>query len=1479
MDPQQRLLLEVAWETVENAGQSPDELASAPVGVFVGISNSDYVHLQNRRGPAAIDTHTGTGTMNSIAAGRLAYVLGIQGPCLSVDTACSSSLVAVHLAVQSLREGHCQTALAGGVNLILDPTPMLALSRLRALSLDGRCKTFDAAADGYGRGEGCGLVLLKRLSDAQKDGDRILAVIRGSAINHDGRSNGLTAPNRQAQEAVIRLALEEAGVEPAAVSYLEAHGTGTLLGDPIEVRAADAVYGQGRSPEQPLAVGSVKTNIGHLESAAGVAGLLKVVLALQHKAIPAHLNLDDPNPYIPWDDMSVRVPTELEEWQPVNGCHLAGVSSFGLSGTNAHLLVERYEQPQAAPSRTDRPRHLLVLSAKEPEALQCLAESYSHRLCEPNVSLADICYTASTGRARLKHRAAIVAGDTDEAVQLLEAMNAGKRKATVVSGVSDSRNPARLAMLFTGQGSQYAGMGRQLYETQPTFWRVINECDVLLQDELQQPLTSVLYPEDAQDERMADSTYAQPALFAVELALYELWKSWGVVSEFVMGHSLGEYAAACAAGIFSWEDALRLVAARGRLMHELPSNGDMAAVAASEQIVRQHIEACDEPVAISAVNGPEQTVISGSFTAIETALTRLKHYGISTSQLAVTHAFHSPSMEPMLDEFKAICQTVDFAPPKIPIADNVQGEVRGDAMASPDYWRQQIREAVRFGDAITALDALGANVYLEVGPNTTLAGLGKQCVAGEERLWLSSLRPRRDDWSAMLQGLAELFVRGVNIDWRGFDRDYERRKVTLPNYPFQRKRYWLDDIEDTTPLGGEVMETRHSSPTVDMQGAFFELQWHPRSRWDQRVSNQVTADYPTPEIVADKVRAETDRVRSQFSLERYQRLGRDLDQLSIGYVFQALRQSGWNAEPGSHMSTCEQADRLEIVPTQRRLFDRILEMLSEEGLLAADGDKWSVVAQLPRIGDLEQLVSKLEQDYPECSAELGLLNQCGSRLAEVLRGMADPLQVLFPSGSAEAVEKLYCDSPFARTLNALVAATVQSFATSFPTSRPIRVLEIGAGTGGTTAHLLPLLPADRTEYLFTDVSELFTRAAQHKFQEFPFVRYGLLDIETDSREQGFADQRFDLILAANVLHATRDLRETLGHARQLLAPGGSLVVLESTRPQRWLDLVFGLTDGWWRFSDRDLRSNHALLPPKQWRELLRFCGFESAVALPETLDNDLVESPPQAVLVARADESVTCSCETTSKDRTELSQDIGSWLILADQGGVGDILAGRLTRLGGKAICVTAGDGIADALGQFGDDPCRGVVHLWSLDGVDGGEWSSERLQEVQVRGAASVPGLLQALEDCCGNQKPRIWFVTGGAQPVGDGLAPSGLAQSPLWGIARVVAGELPGFWGGLVDLDAHAPADLAAEQLLDEIMSPDGEDQIAYRDVQRYAARLAPRRITGTATERPVLCRADGSYLVTGGLGDLGLEIAEWLVAKGAKSLVLTARRTISG
>lgn len=1388
IDPQHRLLLEVAWEALEHAGLAPDRLAGKTVGAFVGISNSDYGRVLTQHTGHA-DAYLGTGNSPSMAAHRLSYHLDLHGPSIAVDTACSSSLVSVHLACQSLRNGECELALAGGVNLLLAPDLTEALSRAGMLSPSACCKTFDAGADGYVRGEGCGLIVLKPLSSAIRDGDQVFAVVEASLINQDGRSNGITAPNGGAQTELIRRTLRLAHRRPEEISCIEAHGTGTPLGDPIEFDGLNDAIG---TSDRPCMLSSVKTNVGHLEAAAGIVGLIKTILQIHHGKIVPHLHLDELNARINLAGSRFRIPRDLQPWE--GDSRIAGVSSFGFGGTNAHVLASQGPAlSPAAPPSNDRPVHVLPLSARSEQALRELAGRYldwfaRHRDASP----ADVCATAAQGRNHFAHRLAVRGSSLHELGDSLQRWLDGKRDPAWQTGTARTELPRHLAFLFTGQGSQYAGMGKQLYESCPIFRDNLDRCDNILRGHGFFSVCEAL----GNAERLEGTDVAQPALFALEYSLAQMWRHWGIEPAAVLGHSVGEYVAACVAGVFALEDGLRLIAERGKLMQACPE-GTMLACFAPLAEIQERLERWQDFLSIAAVNGPESIVLAGDAGVMAAFQEELAAFSVETRPLHVRRAFHSRLIESALPKLRDVAAGIAQRSPNIRLISNKTGDF---FQAAPDagYWTEHARVPVQFARGIQTLHQAGITHFLEIGPEAVLSRLGPTCLTGQDAVWLPSLRRGKDDWQELLASLGKLYVEGAAIDWERFDGQ-RRRRLVLPTYPFQRQRYWYDDL----PRGAaSADETITVAPKADPA----EITWAPRSNWSEGLPRLATGFDKLPgglEGVAAPVVA---AVKSEHDIGMFGDLREEFDRLAGGYVANTLKQLGWRPSADERFQPEQLAERFKVQPAYRRLLGRLLEIAAEDGWLAGQDGDWRVL-RVPAALDVQAQHEELANRRADFAVELKLAHRCATQMHAVMRGEQDPLQVLFGEGAGQLTEQLYEKSPLSRFYNELLAECVAKVLLPLAEQRPIRILEVGAGTGGTTTFLLPRLPADRTEYVFTDVSQLFLARAKDKFRDYPFVEYRLFDAEKDPASQGFADGQFDMVMGANVFHATGDLRLSLRNVRRLLAPAGLLVMLEGTGRRRLLDMIFGLTDGWWKFQDADLRQGCPLLSPASWTRLLSQEKFPEVAIVP--VPDEAMPDPDQAVVLARCaavamqrSEPLHNGVATMPETGVAETTSGPTWIAVSNRSELAERVTEKLAKHGANVVHVHSGEMYA----------WEGKNRCWIRPGEQAD--MEALLSEVQGR-PFEVIDFTESGSAYAWPGAVRHWVVTHGAAPLG-GEAPT----SPAW------QSWLDGRQDAalrLVDVDPEATADSQAEAVSGMLLHHDDESALAYRGDQRYVPRRA--------------------------------------------------------
>ncbi|MCI0335526.1 MAG: SDR family NAD(P)-dependent oxidoreductase [Planctomycetes bacterium] len=1427
MDPQQRLLLEVAWEAMENAGLPADQLAGTRTGVFVGIGGTDYtkVSIPYDDYYRKIDAHLGTGNALSIAANRLSYIFDFHGPSAAVDTACSSSSLAIHFAVESLRRGESDAALAGGVNMILTPETTIAFSKARMLSASGKCRPFDASADGYVRGEGCGLVLLKRLADARRDGDTILAVLRATSVNQDGRTSGISAPNSQSQTACIRAALKQAGISADDVSYVEAHGTGTSLGDPIEMQALTEIFAahpehvdeslrdskmavSERLPHmRPCYVSSVKANVGHMETVSGVASLIKVVLMMQHDEIAPQANFETLNPHINLASTRVTIPTKHITWPRGNGVRTAGVSSFGFGGTNTHLIVESPTETaaaSAAPSSSDRPLYLLKLSAKSEAALAQQAEQLANDLeLRHELDVADVCWSANTGRSDFNYRAAVAANDAAQLQQRLRSLTGEKADAAGVKrGTVRALGRPTVAMLFTGQGAQYVGMGRGLYDTQPVFRRALDECDAILKEMWDgESLLEILFAaERAQtskdtNSRLNQTRYTQPALFALEYALAQLWASWGVVPDIVLGHSVGEYAAACVAGVMSLRDGLALIAERARLMQNVRRHGKMTVIFASPDRVANAIKSAGGNVVIAVINGPENTVLSGDAASVDGLSASFEAAGIQVRPLNVSHAFHSPLMDEMLNEFEAFASRINFQKPRLPFAANLTGQLMTEAPTAR-YWRDHLRNTVQFAEGMNRIAEARPTMIIEIGPSASLLGMGRRCLPKLDAAWLPSLREGQDDWPVLAASVSEYYVRGGQVDWRGWDKPWQRKRLLLPTYPFQRSRHWFNlDPALRRAYGGDVESNAAVSAPAGkgshpLLGTQLSTVWT-NALFEARLSARSPAYLADHRVQGSPVTPAAAYVEQALAAAE-QLFGPGRHGVANLVIQQAMFLPAGTRQPvspgaGSPSGGARARRRVQISVAPESGGESSFEIYSRPEDHEQTSDTWAMHASgsllhesraastsssaLLEHVDLEAARDRAvgitsREDFYQLIAERGLVyGPAFQVLSDLHRGVDDAV------ARVELPESVIREAGRYRLHPALGDALLQMMAGAVP-------LEDDGSFSPFT-------------YMPVGIRNVHVRAAIEDFSRTLFA----YAIRTSS-ESGPSPERVE----ANVYLVDES--------------GNVCVALEGVQVQR-----LGRNGG-----------DDASHDTSRW--VYRVVWEESQL-------NPAPVTPPKGA---------------------------AAWLIFADRRGVATSLAERLVQRGEPCVLVTPGN-VPDLQGTTSTnghpaqnatasiDPldeeqyrklidaeftakkraCLGVVHLWSLDistaaepspGPSLGGRGTLAARELGCGGALQ---LVRALSRAALPKSP-LWFITAGAQAVAgaDNYPPSAIAieQSPLLGFGRVAAMELPDLRPRLVDLDPlklQRAADQATT-LAYELAANSDDGEIAYRGGKRFVARLVP-------------------------------------------------------
>ncbi len=1340
IDPQQRLLLEVTWEALEDAGLVPSELAGSQAGVFIGMWTSDY----EDRMYAAIDDinlYTTIGGGRHSASGRVSYSFDFRGPSMTVDTACSSSLVAAHLACQSLWNGESELAVVGGANLILMPEMTIGYSRSGVLSPDGRSKFGDASANGYVRSEGVGVVVLKPLSKALADRDPIYALIRGGAVNNDGRSSELlVAPGADAQVAMLLEAYRVAGVDPAAVQYIEAHGTGTRIGDPVELTALGKVLGGNRPADRPCILGSVKTNIGHAEAASGIAGLIKAALCLQHRAVPANLHFNTPNPKIAWEQMPFVLQREFGPLPDNDGPILAGVNSFGITGTNAHIVLEEYIPQPAVPPQveTDRP-YVLPLSARTAQGLHDLAGVYQAVLDDEN--LYDLCYTAGTRRTHHRQRLAVVARTSAEmADQIAAFMNGEQRREVAVTVSTDSELSARrIVFVFPGQGGQWAGMAQQLVAQEPVFREAFEACQQAMAPYINWSLLEALETPAAFEEM----DKVQPLLFAVQVALADLWQSWGIVPDAVIGHSMGEVAGAYIAGAISLEDAAHVICRRSQLMQQVSGKGAMAVVELTFDEAQAVIAGYEGQLSIAVSNGPRSTVIAGDPAALNEVLDMLKAQEVFCRLVKISVASHSTHMDPLRPELVhdlAGMQPVDAT---IPVYSTVTGALHPGSGFDATYWGDNLRQPVRFAAAVQQALADGCNTFIEIGPHPVLLAAVEQSVqalGAEEIITLPSMRREEDEQTVMLASLGGLYAAGYPVDWSCL---YPAGNVQrLPTYPWQRERFWLNE--------------------ADQRDRYY------RPRSDNLLGQRLHLADATGRWVWEN----------------------RLDRSAFPYAYDYLVQG------------------VPVLPASAYV----------DMVLAAAREIFGEAAWAVTQFNVEKVLF-LPQDGPGPVMQVALADE-GIETAFRIYSQTDDAWTLHASGAIRAVEPEAVLPAMDRAQGGQPVSSAEIYQ-----ALEARGIQFGPGL----QRLAQLWQADG-------------------------VVFGHINPQAQGLrlEDGFQ-------LAA------------------LTSSGGVPLAVDEVRVYDASAAAAGLAyapDG----SD-DSVQNVVLLDHED-RILAEMLGVR--LAGPDSVFDDALEN-------------WFYELQWRQKPHPESASDAakasGTWLIFADAAGVGAQVAAQLQAAGQQAIVVQHGpqyallsDDQAQVQPSSREDmrrllqdvfevralSCQGILHLWSLDVPD--EVTAQTLDDAQHLGALSVLALVQAIDEAGWQQQPRVWLATSGTQQVA-GSATTGVAQSPVWGLGHVMAEEHPELWGGLIDVEPVAAVADIAQQLTVEILSPDGEDQVALYGGARYVARLVRHR-AAPDSDAAFRLHADGTYLVTGGLGALGLLVARWMVQQGARRLILMGR-----
>jgi len=1345
MDPQQRLLLEVAWEALEDAGQVPSALAGSRTGVFIGIGTIDYGRMQVGNLKTCSNPYVGTGGALSIAANRISYVFNFRGPSIAVDTACSSSLVATHLACQSLWNGESNLALAGGVNAILDPKPSVALSKGGFLSPDGRCRAFDAGANGYVRAEGAGIVALKLLSKAREDGDPIYGVILSSAVNQDGHSNGITAPNQQSQELLLRDAYRRAGVSPAEVQYVETHGTGTALGDPIEVNALSTVLAIDRPKDKLCAIGSVKTNIGHAETAAGMASLIKVALMLKHRAIPASLHFREPNPYIAFDSLPVYVQESLGPWPENHGPAIAGISGFGFGGTNAHVVLS--ESPSVPENRKpDERAHLLALSARTGDALRTLASDYFAiaEKATPPFRLEDLCYTCDARRGHYDHRLAVTVRSWEELKDRLSAFLRGEANPSLSHRRRVSGRRPKIAFVFSGQGSQREAMGRQLMEQEPVFREKVEQCDELFCNYSGWSLIERLYGDQASSQT-SKTEVAQPAIFTVQVALASLLNSWGITPDAVIGHSMGEIAAAHVSGALSLSDAVLAIYHRGRLMQQTAGQGSTAALGLSLSETMELLTGYAGRVSLAAHNGPKSTTISGETEAVDEIVKLLQTKSVFSQKLRVEHAFHSAQMDPLLPELAESLKGLQPGPNVIPFFSTVTTKLIDGKELNGGYWNRNLREPVFFSDTVLAMLEEGYEVFLELSPHSVLAGTISRCVsdAGHDAVAIPSLRQEEEERSAILGSLGVLYTLGLPVNWRALFTE-DSRCVELPHHPWQRERFWIE-TGGTLADSGQEYRVTGGHPLL---GRHLEAAQHPGTHfWQGNLSTKLFPYLADHRLQGTSLLPATAYVEMALAAST-----QILDGASFTLADIEFKKALFLNETDSH-------------PIQTVIYPGVPGEFHFRMYSSASADKAQGSWTLNAIGRIER------EDEPNDA-------------------------IVTVASSPDEIR---------------AACTGEISGSDYYVALQSRGFDYGPAFQG-------------LEHIWYRPGEALGRVRISKSLDVDHGEYRLHPAALDACTQVLG-------AAANILAG--------GNEDGLYMPVGfsKVRVLENVERQFWSHVTLreGVED-----ASGTLWGDVRLLSDTG-RLLAEVLGVR-CVRLSSTPGRE--EEQGVGDWLYEIEWQPTVSLE----ESIESGRVPATWLILSGRDELGAEVGNLLATRGDSCVIVSPGNDFKqisplefqirpDCTEDFRElckrlTNLRGVVHLWNLDLTGPEEELLHQWEPSIALGCISLLHLVQALVSSNGNGPNRLLLVTRGAQKIGKGAGAISLFQSPAYGLAGVVSSELSNLGCVRVELDPDDHCE-NAQQILNELLQPEGESQIALRGHTRYLPRLIRYSPRGSDTE----------------------------------------------